>query len=76
MTNFGLQPLESLVLPPLANKDKKRRRGTIVNKDWTNLIQDCGFYTWLLIKNKKMHTLEGLKHKLENNFFIEIYEVV
>jgi hypothetical protein len=45
MTNFGLQPLESLVLPPLANKDKKRRRGTIVNKDRTNLIQDCGFYT-------------------------------
>jgi len=24
MTNSGLQPLESLVLPPLADKDRKR----------------------------------------------------
>lgn len=29
MTNFGLQPLESLVLPPLADKDKKREEAQL-----------------------------------------------
>jgi len=29
MTNFGLQPLESLVLAPLADKDKKRKKAQL-----------------------------------------------